>query len=65
MIPEPLRGKQTFRGMHIPCFDREDVKSAIEGLKDEIKNTKELYIYPKAGRKILELINKWFDDVKK
>jgi len=45
------------------AFSVHDVKSAVEGLKKEIKHTKELYIYPKAGRTVLELINKWFEDV--
>jgi len=67
IIFEPLKDKKRthdcYDGLIFNYFKPMDVRFAVDGLKHDIKHSKELYIFPEAGRKALELINKWFPDV--
>lgn len=38
------------------------VNSAVKGLQHDIKHGKEYIMFPRSGRKALELVRKWFPD---
>ena len=66
---EPLRDKKTefiekgyVSELRTEGFVFDSVKSAVEGLKHDIKHEKEFIMFPSAGRKALNLVRKWFPD---
>ena len=63
MTPEPLKGKKDYviEDCKDTFFAEEDVKSAVEWLKEELKKHNDRPQYNKEW--VIELINKAFEDV--